>query len=247
MLHLFKCSCRGWWVGSGLANCCIKLLILDVNMKIGQNSKRPHLLILFGEFLALLCLQVNSWKQSSQVGVLEWRKFHFHSNVVCHDPKCSHSFHCLSLKVCQSEQKRRHHDPAGTGDSSSRHSGTGQDSGFGSDSARIRIVQIEQQSGASHHCIARPSHKSSITKNLSFIPFDIFLTASRLSVMTYSCSSSPKAFHSSSDDPRTPEKETGEKVKPKKASSSSSEGHKSILCLRLGSDWLSAKHKQFFF
>uniref|UniRef100_A0A3Q1CBY2 Vacuolar protein sorting 13 homolog B n=1 Tax=Amphiprion ocellaris TaxID=80972 RepID=A0A3Q1CBY2_AMPOC len=81
------------------------------------------------------------------------------------------------------------HDPAAGADSSSRHSGTGQDSGFGSDSACIRIVQIEQQSGASHHCIARPSHKSTITKNLSFIPFDIFLTASRLSVMTYACSS----------------------------------------------------------
>lgn len=118
------------------------------------------------------------------------------------------------MKVRRSEQKRRCHDPAGSVDSSSRHSGTGQDSGFGSDSARIRIVQIEQQSGASHHCIARPSHKSSITKNLSFIPFDIFLTASRLSVMTYSCTSSPKAFHSSSDIPSTPEKETGQKVKP---------------------------------
>ncbi|XP_011603591.2 vacuolar protein sorting-associated protein 13B isoform X2 [Takifugu rubripes] len=115
-------------------------------------------------------------------------------------------------EVRRSEQKRRRHDPAGSGDSSSRHSGTGQDSGFGSDSARIRIVQIEQQSGASHHCIARPSHKSTITKNLSFIPFDIFLTASRLSVMTYSCSSSQKAFHPSSDAPSTPEKETGEKV-----------------------------------
>lgn len=113
----------------------------------------------------------------------------------------------------RSEQKRRRHDPAGSADSSSRHSGTGQDSGFGSDSARIRIVQIEQQSGASHHCIARPSHKSTITKNLSFIPFDIFLTASRLSVMTYSCSSSQKAFHPSSDAPSTPEKENGEKVK----------------------------------
>uniref|UniRef100_A0AAQ5ZM51 Vacuolar protein sorting 13 homolog B n=1 Tax=Amphiprion ocellaris TaxID=80972 RepID=A0AAQ5ZM51_AMPOC len=97
-------------------------------------------------------------------------------------------------------------------DSSSRHSGTGQDSGFGSDSACIRIVQIEQQSGASHHCIARPSHKSTITKNLSFIPFDIFLTASRLSVMTYACSSPPKTLPSLSDTPSTPEKkEPGDK------------------------------------
>lgn len=119
----------------------------------------------------------------------------------------------LSVKVRRSEQKRRRHDPAGSADSSSRHSGTGQDSGFGSDSARIRIVQIEQQSGASHHCIARPSHKSTITKNLSFIPFDIFLTASKLSVMTYSSSSSPRGSQTSSGTPSTPEKETGEKVK----------------------------------
>ncbi|XP_077454297.1 intermembrane lipid transfer protein VPS13B isoform X2 [Stigmatopora argus] len=76
-------------------------------------------------------------------------------------------------------------------DASSRHSGNGQDSGFGSDSACIRIVQIEQQSGTSHHCIARPSHKSTIIKNLNFIPFDIFLTASRLSVMAYEASISP--------------------------------------------------------
>uniref|UniRef100_A0A3Q2W0H5 Vacuolar protein sorting 13 homolog B n=1 Tax=Haplochromis burtoni TaxID=8153 RepID=A0A3Q2W0H5_HAPBU len=104
------------------------------------------------------------------------------------------------------EQTRGGRDPVAGADSSSRHSGTGQDSGFGSDSARIRIVQIEQQSGASHHCIARPSHKSTITKNLSFIPFDIFLTASRLSVMTYACSSPPKAIPSLSDTPGTPEK-----------------------------------------
>ncbi len=111
------------------------------------------------------------------------------------------------------EQKRGSRDPAAGFDSSSRHSGTGQDSGFGSDSARIRIVQIEQQSGASHHRIARPSHKSTITKNLSFIPFDIFLTASKLSVMTYACSSPPKTLPSSSDTPSTPEKkEPGDKV-----------------------------------
>uniref|UniRef100_A0A671VBR1 Vacuolar protein sorting 13 homolog B n=1 Tax=Sparus aurata TaxID=8175 RepID=A0A671VBR1_SPAAU len=114
--------------------------------------------------------------------------------------------------VRRSEQKRGSRDPASGVDSSSRHSGTGQDSGFGSDSAHIRIVQIEQQSGASHHCIARPSHKSTITKNLSFIPFDIFLTASRLSVMTYACSSPPKALPSSSDTTSTPEKkEPGDK------------------------------------
>ncbi|XP_023127243.2 intermembrane lipid transfer protein VPS13B isoform X4 [Amphiprion ocellaris] len=118
-----------------------------------------------------------------------------------------------SPEVHRHEKKRRSRDPAAGADSSSRHSGTGQDSGFGSDSACIRIVQIEQQSGASHHCIARPSHKSTITKNLSFIPFDIFLTASRLSVMTYACSSPPKTLPSLSDTPSTPEKkEPGDKV-----------------------------------
>ncbi|XP_036393864.1 vacuolar protein sorting-associated protein 13B-like isoform X1 [Megalops cyprinoides] len=98
-------------------------------------------------------------------------------------------------------------------DTSSRHSGA-QDSGFGSDSARIRIVQIEQQSGASHHRIARPSRKSTITKNLSFIPFDIFLTASRVSLMTYACVDAPKARPdpAPSPGPTSPEKKEGEKV-----------------------------------
>ncbi|XP_071061898.1 LOW QUALITY PROTEIN: intermembrane lipid transfer protein VPS13B [Pseudochaenichthys georgianus] len=113
-------------------------------------------------------------------------------------------------EVCGLEQKHGGQDPAAGVDSSSRLSGTGRDSGFGSDSACIRIVQIEQQSGASHHRIARPSHTSTITKNLSFIPFDIFLTASRLSVMTYACSSPPKALPSSSDTPE--KKEPGDKV-----------------------------------
>ncbi|XP_024917375.1 vacuolar protein sorting-associated protein 13B isoform X2 [Cynoglossus semilaevis] len=120
-----------------------------------------------------------------------------------------------SPEVCKHEQKHGPQDRGAGVDSQSqsRHSGTGQDSGFGSDSARIRIVQIEQQSGASHHCIARPSQKSTITKNLNFIPFDIFLTASRLSVMTYACSSSSKALSSSSDTPRPLEKnEAVEKV-----------------------------------
>uniref|UniRef100_A0A7N6B3G8 Vacuolar protein sorting 13 homolog B n=1 Tax=Anabas testudineus TaxID=64144 RepID=A0A7N6B3G8_ANATE len=93
-----------------------------------------------------------------------------------------------TTEVRRHEQKCGGREPGAGVDSSSHHSGTGQDSGFGSDSARIRIVQIEQQCGTSHHCIARPSHKSTITKNLNFIPFDIFLTASRLSVMTYACS-----------------------------------------------------------
>uniref|UniRef100_A0A3B3X5Y6 Vacuolar protein sorting 13 homolog B n=1 Tax=Poecilia mexicana TaxID=48701 RepID=A0A3B3X5Y6_9TELE len=115
-----------------------------------------------------------------------------------------------SSEVRRQEQKGVHPDPSGSGDSSSRHSGMGQDSGFGSDSARIRIVQIEQQSGTSHHCIARPSRKSTITKNLTFIPFDIFLTASKLSVMTYACSSTPKALTTLSDTPSTPEKKEPE-------------------------------------
>uniref|UniRef100_A0A3Q2QZ54 Vacuolar protein sorting 13 homolog B n=1 Tax=Fundulus heteroclitus TaxID=8078 RepID=A0A3Q2QZ54_FUNHE len=116
-------------------------------------------------------------------------------------------------EVRRPDQKGIHQDPSTGGDSSSRHSGTGQDSGFGSDSAHIRIVQIEQQSGTSHHCIARPSRKSTITKNLTFIPFDIFLTASKLSVMTYACSSAPKALATLSDTPSTPErKEPEDKV-----------------------------------
>lgn len=61
----------------------------------------------------------------------------------------------------------------------------GQDSGFGSDSARLRIVQIERQSGTGQHRLARPSQQPTITKNLSFIPFDVFLTAGRISLMTY--------------------------------------------------------------
>ncbi|XP_067887274.1 intermembrane lipid transfer protein VPS13B-like isoform X8 [Heterodontus francisci] len=83
--------------------------------------------------------------------------------------------------------------PEGTPmDTSSRHSGA-QDSGIGSDSARIRIVQIEQQSGTSHHRLARPSRQSSIVKNLNFVPFDIFITASRISLMTYSTTVSSKS------------------------------------------------------
>ncbi|XP_053736376.1 intermembrane lipid transfer protein VPS13B-like isoform X1 [Synchiropus splendidus] len=105
-----------------------------------------------------------------------------------------------STEVWRHEHKGGTKDPAAAIEYSSLHSGTGQDSGFGSDSAHIRIVQIEQQSGASHHCIARPSHKSTITKNLSFIPFDIFLTASRLSVMAYDCSGPTKACPSKSSE-----------------------------------------------
>lgn len=136
------------------------------------------------------------------------------------------SLQCFYIQLRRHEQTRGGRDPVAGADSSSRHSGTGQDSGFGSDSARIRIVQIEQQSGASHHCIARPSHKSTITKNLSFIPFDIFLTASRLSVMTYACSSPPKAIPSLSDTPGTPEKmQPADKVNNKSLSHGSSCTH----------------------
>uniref|UniRef100_UPI0037E89457 intermembrane lipid transfer protein VPS13B-like isoform X1 n=1 Tax=Semicossyphus pulcher TaxID=241346 RepID=UPI0037E89457 len=120
-----------------------------------------------------------------------------------------------SAEVHQCQQKRGSRDAVSGVPSPavSRHSGTGQDSGFGSDSTRIRIVQIEQQSGASHHCIARPSHKSTIIKNLNFIPFDIFLTASRLSVMTYASASPTKALTSSLETPSTPEKkEFGDKM-----------------------------------
>lgn len=68
----------------------------------------------------------------------------------------------------------------------------GQDSGFGSDSARLRIVQIERQSGAGQHRLARPSQQPTITKNLSFIPFDVFLTAGRISLMTYATTPASK-------------------------------------------------------
>ncbi|XP_060679858.1 intermembrane lipid transfer protein VPS13B-like isoform X1 [Hemiscyllium ocellatum] len=97
-----------------------------------------------------------------------------------------------TAEICQKEQNKTT-PPEGTPmDASSRHSGA-QDSGIGSDSARIRIVQIEQQSGTSHHRLARPSRQSSIVKNLNFIPFDMFVTASRISLMTYSTAGSSKS------------------------------------------------------
>ncbi|XP_063055639.1 intermembrane lipid transfer protein VPS13B-like [Engraulis encrasicolus] len=85
-----------------------------------------------------------------------------------------------------------------------------QDSGFGSDSARLRIVQIEQQSGASHHRLARPSRQPTITKNLSFIPFDVFLTAGRVAVMTYATSRVPKPSQ-----PTTPTTTAADATSPK--------------------------------
>ncbi|CAH7118655.1 Vps13b [Phodopus roborovskii] len=97
----------------------------------------------------------------------------------------------LHMEISKQEQKKVDTFDGGTAETSSRYSGA-QDSGIGSDSVKIRIVQIEQCSGASQHRIARPSHQSSIVKNLSFIPFDIFITASRISLMTYSSVAVPK-------------------------------------------------------
>ncbi|KAL1767820.1 vacuolar protein sorting-associated protein 13B [Sigmodon hispidus] len=96
-----------------------------------------------------------------------------------------------ATEICKQEQKKMDTFDGGVAETSSRYSGA-QDSGIGSDSVKIQIVQIEQHSGASQHRIARPSHQSSIVKNLSFIPFDIFITASRISVMTYSSVALPK-------------------------------------------------------
>ncbi|KAM9436061.1 intermembrane lipid transfer protein VPS13B [Clarias gariepinus] len=61
----------------------------------------------------------------------------------------------------------------------------GQDSGFGSDSEHLRFLHYDQQSTTSHRQLTCLSRQPTITKNLSFIPFDIFLTASSLTLMTY--------------------------------------------------------------
>uniref|UniRef100_A0A8C3BAQ6 Vacuolar protein sorting 13 homolog B n=1 Tax=Cairina moschata TaxID=8855 RepID=A0A8C3BAQ6_CAIMO len=109
-----------------------------------------------------------------------------------------------TTEVSKQEQKKMDVSDGGTVETSSRYSGA-QDSGIGSDSVKIRIVQIEQHSGTSQHRIARPSRQSSIVKNLNFIPFDIFVTASRISLMTYSCTALPK--------PKSPqEQKDGEKI-----------------------------------
>uniref|UniRef100_G1NW61 Vacuolar protein sorting 13 homolog B n=1 Tax=Myotis lucifugus TaxID=59463 RepID=G1NW61_MYOLU len=97
-----------------------------------------------------------------------------------------------ATEISKQEQKKMDTFDGNVADTSSRCSGA-QDSGIGSDSVKIRIVQIEQHSGTSQHRIARPSHQSSIVKNLNFIPFDIFITASRISLMTYSCTALPKS------------------------------------------------------
>ncbi|XP_074842974.1 intermembrane lipid transfer protein VPS13B isoform X3 [Carettochelys insculpta] len=95
-------------------------------------------------------------------------------------------------EVSKQEQKKMDMSDGGIVETSSRYSGA-QDSGIGSDSVKIRIVQIEQHSGTSQHRIARPSRQSSIVKNLNFIPFDIFITASRISLMSYFCTPLPKS------------------------------------------------------
>ncbi|KAI1243537.1 hypothetical protein IHE44_0001167 [Lamprotornis superbus] len=108
------------------------------------------------------------------------------ANMVGLEPSSS------TTEVSKQEQKKMDVADGGTVETSSRCSGA-QDSGIGSDSVKIRIIQIEQHSGTSQHRIARPSRQSSIVKNLNFIPFDIFVTASRISLMTYSCTASPKS------------------------------------------------------
>ncbi|XP_037659327.1 vacuolar protein sorting-associated protein 13B isoform X2 [Choloepus didactylus] len=97
-----------------------------------------------------------------------------------------------ATEISKQEQKKMDTFDGGMAETSSRYSGA-QDSGIGSDSVKIRIVQIEQPRGTSQHRIVRPSHQSSIVKNLNFIPFDIFITASRISLMTYSCTALPKS------------------------------------------------------
>ncbi|KAM6275949.1 intermembrane lipid transfer protein VPS13B isoform 10-T11 [Spheniscus humboldti] len=108
------------------------------------------------------------------------------ANMVGLEPSSS------TAEVSKQEQKKMDVSDGGTVETSSRYSGA-QDSGIGSDSVKIRIVQIEQHSGTSQHRIARPSRQSSIVKNLNFIPFDIFVTASRISLMTYSCTALTKS------------------------------------------------------
>ncbi|KAM4688560.1 intermembrane lipid transfer protein VPS13B [Discoglossus pictus] len=110
----------------------------------------------------------------------------------------------MSTEVSKQELYKLDSSDGRTADTSSRYSGA-QDSGIGSDSVKIRIVQIEQQSGASHHRIVRPTKQSSIVKNLNFIPFDIFITASRISLMTYSCTSVSK-LKTDTDNGEKPEK-----------------------------------------
>uniref|UniRef100_A0A8C4PXQ0 VPS13-like middle region domain-containing protein n=1 Tax=Eptatretus burgeri TaxID=7764 RepID=A0A8C4PXQ0_EPTBU len=59
------------------------------------------------------------------------------------------------------------------------------DSGIGSDSMGLKIVQVEQGKGKSHHRLACVTRQSSVIKNQQRQPFEIFLTAGRISLMTY--------------------------------------------------------------
>ncbi|XP_027028317.2 vacuolar protein sorting-associated protein 13B isoform X2 [Tachysurus fulvidraco] len=61
----------------------------------------------------------------------------------------------------------------------------GQDSGFGSDSEHLRFAHYDQHRSTSHRQLTCLSRQPTIIKNLSFIPFDIFLTAGSLNLMTY--------------------------------------------------------------
>lgn len=79
-----------------------------------------------------------------------------------------------ATEISKQEQKKVDTFDGGTAETSSRYSGA-QDSGIGSDSVKIRIVQIEQYSGASQHRIARPSHQSSIVKILILFPLTYLL------------------------------------------------------------------------
>lgn len=187
----------------------IKHLISHFKLHIINNITK-HILSEVELFVKFQCFSKSAFVYLALTDSLQRAIWcHLWRSIVLHN----HSFSLLQVR--RQEQKRGFQESASGADSSSRHSGTGNDSGFGSDSARIRIVQIEQQCGASHHCIARPSQKSTITKNLSFIPFDIFLTASKLSIMTYACFSPPKVLSTMPCTPSTEKKEPTDKVEKK--------------------------------
>uniref|UniRef100_UPI00358FB320 intermembrane lipid transfer protein VPS13B isoform X2 n=1 Tax=Myxine glutinosa TaxID=7769 RepID=UPI00358FB320 len=59
------------------------------------------------------------------------------------------------------------------------------DSGIGSDSMGLQIVQVEHGKGKSRHRLACVTRQSSVIKNQQRQPFEIFLTAGRISLMTY--------------------------------------------------------------
>ncbi|TRY83307.1 hypothetical protein DNTS_006035 [Danionella cerebrum] len=60
----------------------------------------------------------------------------------------------------------------------------GQDSGFGSDSARVRLAQVERHLTRPPPQLL-PLHPKGGASSLSFVPFDIFLTAGRVSLMMF--------------------------------------------------------------